>query len=78
MSEIEQVIQVKRDGRMLTRVGIPVCTGPASYRLLVTWPERNEGRIIEIPRDEIESISEVDSRPRGRSPQTDEHIIDER
>lgn len=72
MGEIEQVIQVKRDGRVLTRVGIPVCTGPASYRLLVTWPERNEGRIIEIPRDEIESISEIDTRPRGRAPQVEE------
>jgi hypothetical protein len=72
MSEIEQVIQVKRNGRLLTRVGIPVCTGPASYRLLVTWPERNEGRIIEIPRDEIESISEVDTRPRGLQPWNDE------
>jgi hypothetical protein len=68
MSEIEQVIQLKRDGKTETRVGIPVCTGPASYRLLVTWPERNEGRIIEIPRDEIESISEAGARPRGRPP----------
>lgn len=73
MSETEQVIQVKRDGRVLTRVGIPVCTGPASYRLLVTWPERNEGRIIEIPRDEIESISEVGTRPRGRPPLLEDH-----
>lgn len=77
MSEIEQVIHVKRDGRILARVGIPVCTGPASYRLLVTWPERNEGRIIEIPRDEIESISEVDTRPRGRTPRVDELSIDD-
>jgi hypothetical protein len=63
MSEIEQVIQLKRDGKTEIRVGIPVCTGPASYRLLVTWPERNEGRIIEIPRDEIDSISEAGARP---------------
>ena len=68
MSENEQVIRLKRDGKTETRVGIPVCTGPASYRLLVTWPDRNEGRIIEIPRDEIESISEVGARPRGRPP----------
>jgi hypothetical protein len=68
MSENEQVIQLKRDGKTEIRVGIPVCTGPASYRLLVTWPERNEGQIVEIPRDEIESISEADTRPRGRPP----------
>ncbi len=72
MSENEQVIEVKKDGRTQTRVGIPVCTGPASYRLLVTWPERNEGRIIEIPRDEIESISEVDPRLRGTPPRVDQ------
>lgn len=72
MSGNEQVIELKRDGRTLTRVGIPVCTGPASYRLLVTWPERNEGQIIEIPREEIESISEAESRPRGRQPWKDE------
>lgn len=68
MNHNEQIIVVKRDGRTLTRVGIPVCTGPASYRLLVTWPEPNEGRIIEIPREEIESISAIESRPRGRQP----------
>jgi hypothetical protein len=68
MSENEQVIRPKRDGKTEIRVGIPVCTGPASYRLLVTWPERNEGQIVEIPRDEIESISEADIRPRGRPP----------
>jgi hypothetical protein len=68
MSRNEQVIALRREGRIQTRVGIPVCTGPASYRLLVTWPERNEGRIIEIPRDEIESISEVEPRLRGRHP----------
>ncbi|MEX1038376.1 MAG: hypothetical protein WDZ96_05950 [Acidimicrobiia bacterium] len=68
MSETEQVVQLKRNGKTETRVGIPVCTGPASYRLLVTWPERNEGRIIEIAKDEIESISQADSRPRGRPP----------
>ena len=72
MSETEQIIELKRDGRTQTRVGIPVCTGPASYRLLVTWPERSKGRIIEIPRDEIESISEVGTRPRGRQPCKDE------
>lgn len=76
MTENEQVIELRRDGRTQTRVGIPVCTGPASYRLLVTWPERNEGRIIEIPRDEIESISEVAMRPRGEPPRIDEAGID--
>lgn len=68
MSENEQVIQLKRGDKTVTRVGIPVCTGPASYRLLVTWPERNEGRIIEIPNEDIESISEADARPRGHPP----------
>jgi hypothetical protein len=68
MSENEQVIRLKHDGKTETRVGIPVCTGPASYRLLVTWPERNEGQIVEIPADQIESISPAESRPRGRRP----------
>jgi hypothetical protein len=64
----EQVIQLKREGETETRVGIPVCTGPVSYRLLITWPERNEGRIVEIPVEEIESISTAESRPRGKAP----------
>ncbi len=72
MSETEQIIELKRNGQTQTRVGIPVCTGPGSYRLLVTWPERSEGRIIEIPQDEIESISDVETRPRGQQPCKDE------
>ncbi|CAN5865976.1 hypothetical protein BH23ACT4_BH23ACT4_10010 [soil metagenome] len=72
MSGNEKVLQIKSGGRTQTRVGIPVCTGPASYRLLVTWPERNEGQIVEIPREEIESISEVEPRPRGRQPWNDD------
>jgi hypothetical protein len=68
----EQIVELKEGSETVTgplkRVGIPVCKGPATYRLMLTWPEEHEGRIVEIPREDIESISTVPDRPRGADP----------
>lgn len=64
----EQIVELKRRGESLTRVGIPICKGPATYRLMLTWPEEREGRVIEIPHDQIASIATAEERPRGKEP----------
>lgn len=64
----EKIVEIRQRGRKLTRVGIPICEGPATYRLMLTWPDEREGRIIEIPREDIESIAIADERPRGVTP----------
>lgn len=66
----EQIVHLKSRGDDMTRVGIPICSGPATYRLMLTWPEEREGRIIEIPHSDIESISEAEERHRGELPTT--------
>ena len=64
----EQIVELKKQGESMRRVGVPVCKGPATYRLMLTWPEEREGRIIEIPHDEIEAILPANERARGEEP----------
>ena len=61
----EKVITYQEDGQRLTAMGIPVSEGPRNYRLMITWPISDEGRIIEIPLAQIESIKTAERRPRG-------------
>lgn len=37
-------------------------------RLLITWPYQSEGRIVEIEREEINSVSHVASQRLGETP----------
>lgn len=62
----EKIVELKGEDRI--RVGIPVCEGPGTYRLMLTWPDEREGRIIEIPVEDIESVSPACPRPRGTTP----------
>lgn len=49
-------------------MGITICEGPGTYRLLLTHPHQAEGHIEEIPREKILSIEEVEPSPRGAAP----------
>jgi hypothetical protein len=51
-------------------VGIPVSEGPATYRLLLTWPYKAGGRVEAIPLEDIESIDLVDPGPLSDEPKT--------
>ena len=64
----ERAVRVKNDGEGKVMVGVTVCEGPKTYRLLLTHPHQAEGRIVDIPRADIESIDEVEPSPRGTSP----------
>lgn len=64
----ERAVRVKADGESKVMVGVAVCEGPKTFRLLLTHPHQTEGRIVDIPRDDIESIDEVEPSPRGASP----------
>lgn len=64
----ERAVRFKDDGNSKVMVGVTVCEGPNTYRLLLTHPHQAEGRIVDIPRRDIESIDEVEPTPRGKSP----------
>jgi hypothetical protein len=64
----ERVVRFTVDGDSKVMVGVAVCEGPRTYRMLLTHPHQTEGRIVDIPRDDIESIDEVEPSPRGTSP----------
>lgn len=64
----ERAIRVGSDGDTRVMVGVTVCEGPKTYRLLLTHPHQAEGRIVDIPCDQIESIDEVEPSPRGARP----------
>lgn len=62
---MEKVFEIK-DGRKF--MGFAVCEGPQTYRVMVTWPYREEGRVVEVDRREIEEIRTVDSVAIGEKP----------
>jgi hypothetical protein len=51
-----------------THIGITICEGPGQFRMVLTRPYHDAGRIIEIPRDEITSIEPVAPGNLGDSP----------
>lgn len=64
----EVKVTVKSTGE--TYVGIPVSEGPATYRLLLTWPYKDGGRVQAIPLNDIDSIESVDPGPLREEPET--------
>lgn len=65
---VERVVESDLEGRIYTHYGVPICKGPGMYRLMVTWPAADEGRIIEIPRGRITEIAIVRASSRGEMP----------
>jgi hypothetical protein len=50
-------------------VGLEVSGGPGTLRLLLTWPYERAAEVVEIPLDDVESITEVEERhPFGEAP----------
>jgi hypothetical protein len=46
-----------RDGDVTeTHIGLTICEGPNQFRMVLTRPYHEAGRIIEIPREDIASI----------------------
>lgn len=63
------MVTTEDDGTSQVHVGITICKGPGRYRMVLTRPFSDQGRIVEIPVDEIESIETVASTPLGENPQ---------
>jgi hypothetical protein len=68
-ADMERAIEVKDGNDIKTHIGLTVCEGPLTYRLMLTRPYQEEGRIIEIPIESIESISDVGWGPLGEAPE---------
>ena len=49
-------------------VGLEISGGPGMMRLLLTWPYERAAEIVEIPVEEVESITEVGPQPLGAAP----------
>lgn len=69
MSENERAVEVTDGDGTKVKIGIEVAAGPETYRLMLTRPLDKEGRIEEIPCEDIESIHEVEPGPRGQPPE---------
>ena len=51
-----------------THIGITICEGPGQFRMVLTHPYHEAGRIIEIPREDIVSIEPVAPGNLGETP----------
>jgi hypothetical protein len=65
---LEKKIEIKIGAGNETHFGIPVCRGPKTYRLLITWPYKLVGEIVEVPVEEVSSISDIESGKMGSEP----------
>lgn len=65
---VERVVDFDADGRTNIHFGVPICKGPGMYRMMLTWPASDEGRIVEIPRALIREISPAQTASRGEMP----------
>lgn len=66
---MEKKLEVEADAGRKTHFGIPVCEGPRTYRLLITWPYDQVGEIVEVPVDMVTSISDVEAGRLGSEPE---------
>lgn len=51
-----------------THVGITICEGPGQFRMVLTRPYHDAGRIVEIPSEDITSIEPIAPSNLGESP----------
>lgn len=65
---METIVESDDDGKHRTYVGVAVCRGPRQMRLLLTRPYHKAGRIVEIPRDKVESVTRAPMIPLGEEP----------
>jgi hypothetical protein len=62
---MESIVTIDEDE---TRVGITICEGPGQFRMVLTRPYHEAGRIIEIPREDITSVEPVAPSNLGDAP----------
>lgn len=68
---MEAMVTAEDDGITRTFVGLTICEGPGTRRLILTRPYHEAGRIVEIPNQKISSIDRVEHAPLGEQPQPD-------
>lgn len=69
---MDRVVRVTKKESEETYIGIPIAEGPATFRLVLTWPYQEEGRIVEIPVEEIAEVAEVEPGPTRKRPTVSE------
>jgi hypothetical protein len=57
---MSEQVRIRRANGQPDIIGIPVSEGPLTYRVLVTDPYQRQGRIVEVPHDEIDSVEDVE------------------
>lgn len=62
---MEALVTAKNAGTTRTFVGLTICEGPASHRLILTRPYHEAGHIVEVPNSQIESIEPVSETTLG-------------
>lgn len=65
---METMVKSEDDGKTKTHVGITVSKGPGKLRMILTRPYHEAGQIVEIPREEIESVDSISSGRLGDEP----------
>lgn len=68
---MEAMVTAEDDGTTRTFVGLTICEGPATRRLVLTRPYHEAGRIVEIPNGNISSIEAVEHASLGEEPRPD-------
>lgn len=63
-----EVKVITKGGDRDTYVGLEISGGPGVTRLLRTWPYERAAEIVEIPVEEIESVTGVGPHPMGAKP----------
>ena len=56
---MQEKVRIRRKGDAPDVVGISVSEGPEVFRVLVTDPYHQQGRIAEVPHDDIESVDRL-------------------
>lgn len=65
---MESMVTTEDKGSSRVHIGITICQGPGRYRMVLTRPYNEQGQIVEIPVDEIESIETIEPAPLGTEP----------
>lgn len=65
---MEAIVKTRDDEGSHTLVGITICQGPGRFRMVLTRPYEKAGRIVEIPRQQVESVEPVAPSRLGEIP----------
>lgn len=65
---MEAIVKAEDEGEARTYVGVTVCQGPGQVRLVLTRPYHEAGRVVEIPRNHVESLEPAPRVDLGQDP----------